>query len=207
VGASFAGGSGQPAATYPTLPPAPANPGPPPTALPTGTSSVPELAVGQPFGDGDTVFVVHGSGFVPLTQVQVHLVGHGVAPFRPTVDRKGTFNYAIDQGHAFFAGPIPAGRYHVLVTGAQGRRATASFSVRPAPPPPTGRPLSSGLRPAPSAQPSATPSAQPSPTPSAQPSPTPHGHGTHTPHGHGTHTPHGHGSQSRHQSSGWIQGA
>ena len=132
VGASFAGGNGQPAAT---LPPAPANPGPPPTALPTGTSSVPELAVAQPFGDGDTVFVVHGSGFVPLTQVQVHLAGHGVARFRPTVDRLGTFNYAIDQGHVFFAGPIPAGRYHVLVTGAQGRRATASFSVRPAPPP------------------------------------------------------------------------
>ncbi len=96
---------------------------------------MPELAVAQPFGDGDTVFVVHGSGFVPLTQVQVHLAGHGVARFRPTVDRAGTFNYAIDQGHVFFAGPIPAGRYHVLVTGAQGRRATASFSVRPAPPP------------------------------------------------------------------------
>ena len=73
------------------------------------------------------MFVVHGSGFVPLTQVTVHLIGHGVATFRPTVDRMGTFNYAIDQGHVFFAGPIPAGTYHVLVTGARGRHATATF--------------------------------------------------------------------------------
>ena len=48
----------------------------------------------------------------------------------------GTFNYAIDQGHVFFAGPIPAGTYHVLVTGAQGRHATASFAVSDQPPPP-----------------------------------------------------------------------
>ncbi len=75
--------------------------------------------MGQPYGDGYTVYVVHGSGFVPLTQVQVHLIGHGVAPFRPTADQKGTFNYAIDQGHVFFPGAIPAGTYHVLVTGAR----------------------------------------------------------------------------------------
>jgi hypothetical protein len=96
---------------------------------------VPKLAMGQPYGDGYTVFVVHGSGFVPLAPVQVHLVGHGVASFRPTADQKGTFNYAIDQGHVFFAGPIPPGSYHVLVTGAGGREATASFQVRPPPPP------------------------------------------------------------------------
>jgi hypothetical protein len=159
AGASFAGGHGRAAATYPTLPAGPANPGPPPTALPTGTSSVPELEVAQPFGDGDTVFVVHGSGFVPLTQVQVHLAGHGVARFRPTVDRKGTFNYAIDQGHMFFAGPIPAGQYHVLVTGAQGRRATASFSVGPPPPPPATGPAALGRdRPSPSGPGHLTPS-------------------------------------------------
>ena len=82
------------------------------------------------------MFVVHGSGFVPLTQVTVHLIGHGIAPFRPTVDRQGTFNYAIDQGHRFFTGPIPAGTYHVLVTGARGRHATATFQVNAQPPPP-----------------------------------------------------------------------
>ena len=135
-------------ATYPTLPPVPpGNPGPPPTTLPNETSTRPKLVMGQPFGDGYTVYVVHGSGFVPLTQVQVHLMGHGVASFRPTVDQKGTFNYAIDQGHLFFPGAIPAGTYHVLVTGAKGRRATTTFQVRPSaspaadsPPPATSSP-------------------------------------------------------------------
>jgi hypothetical protein len=96
--------------------------------------------MGQPFGDGYTVYVVHGSGFVPLTRVQVHLIGHGVASFQPTVDQEGTFNYAIDQGHWFFPGAIPAGTYHVLVTGAKGRRATTTFQVRPLVPSPPGSP-------------------------------------------------------------------
>jgi serine/threonine protein kinase len=205
VGASFADGTGRaaptPAVTYPTLPPGPpADPGLPPPTLPSGTSTKPKLAMGQYYGDSDTVFVVHGSGFVPLTEIQVRLIGHGVAPFHPTADQQGTFNYAIDQGHVFFAGPIPAGTYHVLVTGARGRLATATFQVHPAGRPSSGRPLSSGPRPAPSAQRSPAPFAQPSPTPSVQASPAPHGHSTHTPHGHGTHTPHGHGSHTPHGS-------
>ncbi len=133
------------AATYPAQPSVPpADPLPPPPTLPSGTSSAPKLVMGQPTGDGDTVFVVHGSGFIPLTQVVVHLIGHGSAPFRPTADHEGTFNYAIDQGHVFFPGAIPAGLYHVLVTGAGGRRATATFQVEPPPPPRSGRPAPSG---------------------------------------------------------------
>jgi serine/threonine protein kinase len=169
LGALFTSGTGQaPAsrgtptptaadAASPTLssgPPAvPGLPGP----LPSGTSTKPKLAMGQPQGDGDTVFVVHGSGFVPLTQVQVRLIGHGVAPFRPTADQAGTFNYAIDQGHVFFAGPIPAGTYHVLITGAGGRRATASFVVHAQLPPPPGSappPGPGNLSPSGSGQPS-----------------------------------------------------
>ena len=151
LGAALAGGNGQAArsgkggtaaatTTSPALPTVPPYAGPPPSTLPTGTSTVPELAMGQPFGDGDTVFVVHGSGFVPLTRVTVRLIGHGVASFRPTADRMGTFNYAIDQGHVFFTGPIPVGTYHVLVTGARGRHASASFVVSDQPPPPAGGP-------------------------------------------------------------------
>ena len=176
LGALFTGGTGQAPASRGTptptaadaasptlssgLPAAPGLPGP----LPSATSTKPKLAMGQPQGDGDTVFVVHGSGFVPLTQIQVRLIGHGVAPFRPTVDQRGTFNYAIDQGHVFFAGPIPAGTYHVLVTGAGGRSATASFQVHAqlppppgsAPPPGPGNPSSSGSgQPSPSAPASA----------------------------------------------------
>ena len=170
LGALFTGGTGQapasrgtPTSTAGDATSGTRSPGPPPglpPPLPSGTSTTPKLAMGQYYGDGDTVFVVHGSGFVPLTQVQVRLIGHGVAPFRPTVDQAGTFNYAIDQGHVFFAGPIPAGTYHVLVTGARGRQATATFQVHPVAPLPTATPLSSGSRPAPSAQPSPAPSAQ-----------------------------------------------
>ena len=151
LGTSFAGRSGPvagagrstapatAAATFPALPP-----GLTPSALPTGTSAKPKLEMSQPYGDGDTVYVVHGSGFVPLTQVQVHLIGYGVASFRPTVDLKGTFNYAIDQGHVFFPGAIPAGTYRVVVTGPRGRRATATFLVHPQPQPPSGFPPPSG---------------------------------------------------------------
>ena len=113
----------------------------PPSTLPDGTSSQPELTMGQPSGDGYTVFVVHGSGFIPQTQVRVRLIGAGISQvsrYRPFVDQMGTFNYAIDQGHLFWPGQIPPGQYTVLVTGAQDRRATASFTVivPPGPPPP-----------------------------------------------------------------------
>jgi serine/threonine protein kinase len=158
LGASFRGTNGRPSAysgassptptvtaTYPALPPVPpGDPGLSPSTLPDGTSAKPKLVMGQRYGDGYTVYVVHGSGFVPLTQVQVHLIGHGVASFRPTADERGTFNYAIDQGHLFFPGAIPAGRYHVLVTGAGGRRATTSFLVHPPGPPPAATPSPSG---------------------------------------------------------------
>jgi len=116
------------------LPPGPPQ-GPPPSSfasLPGGRAAINML---QPFGDGNTVFVVHGAGWTPLTRVTVTLAGHGTARYRPVVDATGTFNYAIDQGHAFFAGPIPAGFYQVVVTGAAGRRASTTFQVRPSPPP------------------------------------------------------------------------
>ena len=137
--------STSPAATgSSTSPGTPFDPGAiPPSTLPNNTSSRPELTMGQPTGDGHTVFVVHGSGFVPQTQVRVALVGVGVSPYRPFVDQKGTFNYAIDQGHLLFPGQpqIPPGQYTVLVTGAQGRQATAIFTVVLPPgagPPPPG---------------------------------------------------------------------
>jgi hypothetical protein len=74
--------------------------------------------MGQPMGDGVTVFVVHGSGFLPGTQVKVALTGYSTSPVAETVDPRGTFNYAIDQGHAFFPGMIPVGDYQVVGGGA-----------------------------------------------------------------------------------------
>jgi Protein kinase domain len=111
--------------------------GPPPCITPA-TSSTPQLCVSQPSGDSNTVYVIHGSGFVPGTPVTVRLVGVGVSPDRPVADRLGTFNYAIDQGHYFFRGAIPPGTYSAVVTAPGGRSASASFRVYPpgsAPPP------------------------------------------------------------------------
>jgi hypothetical protein len=80
------------------------------------------------------VFVLHGVGWVPGQRVTVALAGLPASPERPIVDQAGTFNYAINQGHEFFRGPLPAGTYRVVVTAPDGARAVASFVVRgPAP--------------------------------------------------------------------------
>jgi hypothetical protein len=139
--ALVAGGAVLGTSLYPDPGPAAAPTGPPPTPVTTGTSGTPKLTMGQPFGDGVTVFVVHGSGFLPGTQVKVALTGRGASPIAETVDPRGTFNYAIDQGHEFFSGTIPVGDYQVVVTGSSGRTAKARFTVAPAPgQPPPARP-------------------------------------------------------------------
>ena len=132
------GPSATPGATPSVLVPfgVPANP---PTMLPTGTSTKPKLVLNQPFGDGHTVFVVHGSGFIPLTRVRIEIAGRGFSSDRLLADQKGTFNYAIDQGHVFYAGLIPPGYHQVVALGAHGRRATVTFQVVP-----LGQPLSGG---------------------------------------------------------------
>jgi serine/threonine protein kinase len=142
TGSAFLGGSlrSPPAKATPSADTTPLPPGPPPAPLTTGTSIKPKLSMGQPRGDGDTVFVVHGSGFIPGTHIKVSLAGRGTSPAEPVADHLGTFNYAIDQGHEFFSGEIPRGTYQVLATGPSGRKATAGFIVLPPPPgyPPPG---------------------------------------------------------------------
>ena len=50
----------------------------------------------------------------------------------PTVDRKGTFNYAVNQGHEFFTGPLPPGKYRAQVSpSGGGPRAEVAFDVHP----------------------------------------------------------------------------
>jgi hypothetical protein len=109
-------------------------PGPPPSAFPTAPGGSPRVVMLQPFGDQATEFLIHGTGWAPLTRVTVTLAGHGTSPVRPVVDMKGTFNYAINQGHEFFPQRIPPGVYHVVISGPGGRRAQASFRVDPLPP-------------------------------------------------------------------------
>jgi hypothetical protein len=127
----------------------------------------PDLCVSQPFGDSDTVFVIHGNGFAPFTPVTISLVGVGRSRDRPMTDLQGSFNYAIDQGHYFFRGLIPPGTYSVLVTGSGGGSATISFTVHPpAPSPPPSESPPPGFPPGP--PPSGFPS---EPPPSGQAAP------------------------------------
>jgi serine/threonine protein kinase len=120
-----------------TVPPS----GPPlPTGVPKAPgcsshepSTTPVICVNQPFGDGDTVFVIHGSGFVPFTTVTVSVVGVGSSPDQPITDKEGTFNYAVDQGHRFFSGPMPPGHYEVVATTADGGKASITLTVNPDP--------------------------------------------------------------------------
>ena len=129
-------------------------PGADPPAVPAnGTSDTPKLTMGQPMGDPDTGFQVHGMGFVPLTHVALSLTGHGTIPsaWEPVVDLKGTFNFTIDEGHLFFRRGIPVGIYHVVARDSNGvQSASTQFRVTapptgsappprpPAGPPPTG---------------------------------------------------------------------
>jgi hypothetical protein len=110
--------------------------------LPPGGSTSPQVRVLQPQGDGHTVFLIHGSGWQPLSRITVRLAGHGSSPLHPVTDLTGTFNYAIDQGHEFFRGPLPPGVYRVVVTSSAGGRASARFGVVPGPPPGGGPPPS-----------------------------------------------------------------
>ncbi|HEY1819036.1 MAG TPA: serine/threonine-protein kinase [Trebonia sp.] len=113
----------------------------PPPCANNAPNTTPLICVSQPYGDGYTVYVIHGTGFVPFTPVTVAVNGVGVSPDRPVTDMQGTFNYAIDQGHVFFRGPIPPGVYHVLATASSGRTASVSFTVHPGTtttPPPGG---------------------------------------------------------------------
>jgi serine/threonine protein kinase len=142
AGVAYQSGHDQPAAGRPSATPRTSSPpvivvppAQPPGTLPSGTSKKPKLVVSQPYGDGHTVFVVHGSGFLPLTPVRVELVGAGFSPDRTVADQQGTFNYAIDQGHVFYRGLLPIGVHKIIALGAGVRRASVTFQVVPIGPP------------------------------------------------------------------------
>jgi hypothetical protein len=126
------GGTGAASGTVGLPPPT----GPPPSAFPALPAGSPHVAVLQPMGDSATVFLIHGTGWVPRSRVTVTLDGYGHSPIRPVVDLKGTFNYAVNQGHEFSPRQLPPGVYHILVTAPGGRHARASFRVNP---PPSGQ--------------------------------------------------------------------
>jgi serine/threonine protein kinase len=104
---------------------------PPPACVRPETVTKPQLCISQPWGNGATVFILHGSGFAPNAQVTVTMAGVQAAPVTLTADAAGMFNYAMDQGHRFFSGPIPVGTYSAVATAAGHGSATASFRVYP----------------------------------------------------------------------------
>jgi serine/threonine protein kinase len=118
----------------------PAPPGAPPSAVPTRLTSTPAILLNQDTGDGSTVFVLHGSGWIRGRRMTVAIVGRGDSPDRPTVDGRGTFNYAVNQNHEFFRGPIPPGIYEIVVTESGGPQKRTSFRVV-VPPGPPGPPV------------------------------------------------------------------
>jgi Protein kinase domain len=134
IAVALEGGFGGPAPS-PTPGPAALGPptGPPPSSLAPLSGKHPGIEMLQPVGDGITGFVVHGAGWPPMSTVMLTLAGLGIRVQVP-VDGAGAFNYAIDQGHVFYRGAIPVGSHEVVVTGAGGRRRSASFQVQPPPP-------------------------------------------------------------------------
>jgi serine/threonine protein kinase len=106
--------------------------GNPPAGAPvlaTAAPGVPSVAVSQPTGDRNTVFIVRGQDWPAGKPVTIELVGKGTSPVHPVADNTGAFNYAINQDHEFVHGRLPAGRYTVRVFDKAGATASARFLV------------------------------------------------------------------------------
>ncbi|MFD0691056.1 serine/threonine-protein kinase [Actinomadura fibrosa] len=131
---SFWPDAGPPPASVTETPPprGPRGEPPPPIggddARPTGN---PTIMVNQPEGDGETIFVVHGTGWVPGERLTVRLDGAAARP-GPLADRKGTFNYAVNQDRAFVPGPLPLGK-HTFYASAKSRPSPAKATFRVVP--------------------------------------------------------------------------
>jgi hypothetical protein len=95
-------------------PPVGAGPGGAPTGSSPGPGGSSQIELNQNYGDGRTVFVVHGRGCRPGAKVTIRLDTH-VSPSMPVVDFAGTFNYAINQSHEFYPGKIPPGSHQIVV--------------------------------------------------------------------------------------------
>jgi hypothetical protein len=98
-------------------------------SLVDATPGIPAIGVSQPTGDGNTVFVIRGQWWPVGQPVTVTLIGVGASPAHPVADQAGSFNYAVNQDHEFFAGALPPGTYTIRVSDAAGAIAQARFQV------------------------------------------------------------------------------
>jgi serine/threonine protein kinase len=103
--------------------------GPPPQSGSSQSSGKPQITLNQTFGDGNSTFVVHGSGLKPGRKVSIRVDSGRVSPQVPVVDFGGTFNYVINQGHEFYAGKIPPGSHRVTVTVSGVPQMGAAFTI------------------------------------------------------------------------------
>ena len=109
----------------------PGGPGgpPPPGGSTSQSSGKPQVTLNQTFGDGNSTFVVHGSGLKAGRKVSIRLDSGRVSPQMPVVDFGGTFNYVINQSHEFYAGKIPPGSHRVTVSVAGVPAMGAAFTI------------------------------------------------------------------------------
>ncbi|MFC4907205.1 serine/threonine-protein kinase [Actinomadura gamaensis] len=107
------------------------DPPPPPGGESESPGTAPKLVVNQPRGDGSTTFVVHGSGWRAGESVRLTLDGSHRAPRPCVTDRRGTFNYAVNQEQEFVTGALPPGRHRVTAAPADrhGTPVTVWFTV------------------------------------------------------------------------------
>ena len=129
VGTQIGGTTTVQVAGPPAGPPPGREPPPPVSGQNDSPVGPAELQPNQPFGDSDTLFVLHGRGWRPGTVVTIRLDGRATAPDRPVADRQGTFNYVVNQRHEFFPGGLPSGTHSAQATGAGGQQAVANFRV------------------------------------------------------------------------------
>lgn len=107
----------------------------PPPGTPTGP---PRIVLNQAMGDGDTTFVVSGRGWARFARITLRLAGVAARPATVVTDNMGSFNYVINQEHEFFAGPIPPGRYTVVVSAPGGPTISRDIDVNNLAPPDPG---------------------------------------------------------------------
>jgi serine/threonine protein kinase len=105
---------------------------------PPGQHGKAKAVMSQKRGDPLTGFVIEGRNWPPGSAVTVALAGLPHSRAVVFADAAGTFYYVINEGHKLFPFGIPPDIYKVVVRGANGLHAFASFTVMPPPggPPP-----------------------------------------------------------------------